>query len=185
VIDFGHGVALGPLDSEHLEQARRWRNNYEIRRWCRQNALISDFDQGQWYERQAKDPSIKMYSILKLYGEEKIRWYIIGVCGLTSIDLWNRRAEFSIYIGPENKGQGLGAKALKTLVDHGFSDLNLNTIWGETVGENPAQKMFEKIGFQKEGTRKEFYFKNGEYRDSHLYSLQFKRWQQVSESWKK
>ena len=176
MIDSGHGLALGPLNSYHCDIIRNWRNDYRIWRRCRQNDLISDFDQSRWFESQSKDPTIKMYSIL-------VDNQIVGVCGLTSIDLYNRRAEFSIYIAAEYHGNKHGEKALKTLLDHAFLNLNLNTVWGETVGENPAMFMFEKVGFEKEGLRREFYFKDGLYEDSHLYSIQRNRWQDVRTSW--
>jgi UDP-4-amino-4,6-dideoxy-N-acetyl-beta-L-altrosamine N-acetyltransferase len=169
LIDFGYGVRLTTLESEHLESARVWRNNEKIRKWCRQTDIISLFDQYNWYNRMRADSSIKMYVIETEKGRSK--FMPIGVCGLTSIDTHNRRAEFSLYIAPEYQRQGHSKAALKTLLKHGFNNLNLNLIWGETFDGNPAAKMFEQLGFVKEGTRREFYFKEGRYIDAHLYSV--------------
>jgi ribosomal-protein-alanine N-acetyltransferase len=95
----------------------------------------------------------------------------LGVCGLTSMDLINRRAEFSLYIGPEFQGQGFGKNALKTLLAHGFRNYGLNRIWGESFEGNPAIAMFESLGFEPEGIRKEFYFKGGKFIDAYLFSI--------------
>ena len=165
MIEYILGVRLAPLDSKYLETIREWRNVEEIRSWCRQNDLISDLNQAEWYEKVRKDPSIKMYAVLDPSSE------IVGVCGLTSIDLYNRRAEFSLYIAPTRQQEGFGRRALKCLVLHGFRNLGLNCIWGETFEGNPAAKMFEEIGFKKEGTRRQFYFKGGKFIDCHLYSI--------------
>jgi RimJ/RimL family protein N-acetyltransferase len=101
---------------------------------------------------------------------------LVGVCGLTSIDLINQRAEFSLYIGPEYQGLGYGKAALLTLITHGFRVLNLNCIWGETFNKNPAAEMFEELGFKKEGTRRDFYFRDGRFINAHLYSLLRSEW---------
>lgn len=100
----------------------------------------------------------------------------IGVCGLTSIDMEARKAEFSLYIGPEHQGKGYGSEALKLLLYHGFLNLGLNQIWGETFDKNPAAKMFEELGFKKDGTRRQFYMKSGKLIDCHLYSILRDEW---------
>ena len=166
MLNFGIlGVYLGPLEPRHNIQLQLWRNNYDIWKWCRQNDLISDFDQMDWFERQYKDPTIKMYGVFN--SEETL----VGACGLTSIDLINRRAEFSLYIGPEHQGLGYGPRALKILLLHAFRNLGLNQVWGETYEGNPASTMFESLGFKKDGTRRKFYFRDGEFIDCHLYSI--------------
>lgn len=163
MIDFGHGITLAPLDSGHLARIRLWRNDERIRTWCRQYDLISEQAHSEWFERQAKDPTIRMYAI---YDNG-----IVGVCGLTSIDQVNRRAEFSLYIDPGRHGNGLGERALKTLLHHGFYNLGLNCIWGETFEGNPAAKMFERLGMKEEGRRRDFYYRNGRFIDARLFSV--------------
>lgn len=168
MIDFGHGVTLDALKRADLETLRNWRNDPRIWRWCRQNDLISDVQQEQWFDRIQVDPTIRMYGI---YAGS-----LVGACGLTSLDLLNRRAEFSLYICPEQQGKGLSKPALCTLFEHGFMDFGLNSIWGETFDGNPAASIFESLGMKKEGTRREFYFRNGRFIDCHLYSVLRSEW---------
>ena len=169
MIDYRRGVQLEPLDSSHLEKAREWRNRPEIYKWCRQKTLISDAEHLRWFESQSKDPSIQMFAITNS-GKH------IGVCGFTSIDMLCRRAEFSLYVAPEFHGSGYGGVALQTLLDHGFKDFGFNSIWGETFEDNAAAKMFERVGMKKEGTRRQFYFKNGKFIDAHIYSVLAEEW---------
>lgn len=110
-----------------------------------------------------------MYSIL---ADDKLA----GVCGFTSIDLVNRRAEFSIYIDPKLKGGLLGTRSLKTLLAHGFKNFGFNSIWGETFEHNPAAKLFEKLGFTTEGRRRDFYFRDGKFIDAILVSIKAEEW---------
>lgn len=166
---YGKNVSLGPLDRHFMHLIKEWRNDYATWRTCRQNDLISDYAQEKWYERQAQDPSIKMY-IIKAEGKP------VGVCGLTSIDPWNHRAEFSLYIAPNERKHGHGRAALQTLVSHGFYTLGLNCIWGESFEGNAAQKIFQDLGFKLEGSRRAFYYREGEYLDAQLYSLLRDEW---------
>jgi diamine N-acetyltransferase len=158
---------LSALEVRNLELYRQNRNNPEIMKWCRQRAPISEYEQELWYERQAEDPSIQMFQVNKSCNDQPV-----GVCGLTSIDHVNRRAEFSLYIFADQQGNGYGERALRTLVDYGFNELNLNMIFGETVGENPATAMFEKVGFVNTGYRPAFYYKGGEYHNSYMFCIE-------------
>lgn len=120
-----------------------------------------------------------MYKIVvsQKKGKDKPTLAMVGVCGLTSIDLHNRRAEFSLYIAPALHGQGFGRKGLELLLTHGFKNLGLNVIWGEVFDGNPAAKLFRRLGFVKEGTRREFYFRDGKFIDAHIVSLTAGEWE--------
>lgn len=157
------GLSLDTID-EVKNQIRHWRNAPEVFTWCRQNDLITETKHKAWLENHEKDPTIKMYLVRD--GSTPI-----GVCGLTSIDLVNQRAEFSLYIAPEYQGQGYGGKALKLLLWHGFNAYPFNVIWGEVFDSNHALKLFEKVGFKKEGVRRDFYYRNGKFIDAHLISM--------------
>lgn len=165
MIDYGIGVALGAIDPRLSETMRAWRNDYRVRSWCRQTGLISEYDQEKWIKAQNDDKSIRMFTV---WGDG----VPVGICGLTSIDLINRRAEFSLYISPNEHGRGFGYKALKTLCNFGFVELGLNSIWGESFETNPAIEMFTRLGFVKEGVRRQFYFKGGRFINAVLVSLQ-------------
>lgn len=179
MIDYGLGVALDRIEKADLGRLRDWRNQEPVRKWCRQTDLISEVDQESWYQRQASDPSIQMYMILTEGRVNRSEPAKIGVCGLTSLDLVNRRAEFSLYVAPRWHGNGYGRMALATLLNHGFDAYGLNSIWGETFDGNPAAELFESLGFEKEGTRRQFYFKGGRYVDAHLYSILRGDWRRV------
>jgi len=157
-------VKLSPILKEYSPQLFSWRNDENIFKWCRQVDLLTEIGHAKWMESHQLDKTIKMYSIIK-------DGAIVGVCGLTDIDLINQRAEFSLYIGPEHQGKGYANKALILLLDHGFKCYPLKTIWGETFEGNKALNIFMKIGFKPEGTRRNFYFKDGKHLDAHLVSI--------------
>jgi RimJ/RimL family protein N-acetyltransferase len=165
MIDFGHGVRLLSASYEAVgDLAFIWRNDYRVWKWCRQNDVLNYKNHADWFDKIAKDSTIKMYVI---YDAE----IPIGICGLTDIDRINQRAEFSLYIGPEYQKKGLATAALKTLFSHGFLNQNLNVIWGETFSGNHAYDIFLKIGMKHDGTRRQFYFREGHFIDCHLVSM--------------
>lgn len=166
MIDFGHGVKLGTVSLLTAPTLRGWRNDYTIWRWCRQNDLISQGSHEDWVNNLKNRDDVKMYSI-----KSSNQIGSVGICGLTEIDRINQRAEFSLYIAPEYQQEGYGKAALKTLFSHGFMNQNLNVIWGETFDGNIAYDMFLKLGMKHEGTRRQFYFKEGKHIDAHLVSM--------------
>jgi len=159
------------------DKAQRWRNDYKIRKFCRQHTLIDIYSQQEWLIEQVENPKIKMFGVGIFDSKTNPKDLTlaptidVGVCGLTSIDFINRSAEFSLYIAPEHQKKGYGKKALELLLKHGFEDWNLERIWGETYDKNPASKTFEIVGMQKEGTLKNSYFREGKYIDSHIYAI--------------
>ncbi len=166
MIDFGEGVFLNVLDPSDLY--RFWRNDPMIWRWTRQNDLISRESHGRWFESQGADPTIKMYS-LNLRDDQLEP--VIGVCGLTSINLNNRNAEFSLYLDPRYHKKGLATPSLKTLFYHGFMNMGLKSIWGETLENNHAQVVFRRMGMKEDGIRRQFYWKDGQFWDAIMFSV--------------
>jgi len=151
------------------KMARDWRNHPSIRRWCRQVGYINEQQQKDWEERIQRDPTIQMFGISN--GHD-----FVGVCGLTSINLYHRTAEFSLYIGPEYQKKGYAEKALKELLRYAFMDLGLNNVWGEVLESNPALKLFKKIGFKEEGFLREMYYKEGKMWGCHRISILKSEW---------
>lgn len=156
-------------DIDHTK-ARAARNNRSVFKWCRQSSLISVQDQEAWKESLSKRDDVKMFSVRAIDMRQ------VGVCGLTSIDKQNQRAEFSLYIHKEEQSQGFGHSALFTLLRHGFEDLNLIRIWGETMDGNPAIEMFQSLGLKHEGTLRKAYYKGGLFLDSKIIAALREEW---------
>lgn len=158
-------VSLRRLTEADLEATFKWRNHPDIQKWCRQYDALHLQNHRDWYAWQAKEKSVSMYAVCD--SNDKL----IGVCGLTSIDLINRTAEFSLYIAPGEHGSGYGEACLRQLIKKGFLDYGLNCIWGETFETNKAANMFERVGFKLEGVRRNFYFREGKFINCKLYSI--------------
>jgi RimJ/RimL family protein N-acetyltransferase len=91
---------------------------------------------------------------------------IIGHIALNNIDFKNCSATLSkVLVGdPQMRGQGLGPKNKKKLLKKAFEDLGLHRIeLGVFAFNKSAIKSYKKIGFKKEGEKRDFRKLNGEY----------------------
>ncbi|MDD4681170.1 MAG: GNAT family protein [Clostridia bacterium] len=96
-----------------------------------------------------------------------------GIIGLLNIDKKNRKAEFYITLGDKKyKGKGIATIASELLIRESFSSYNLNKLYLYTEVENlAAQRLFERVGFIKEGLLKEDLFYNDRKIDRFVYGL--------------
>lgn len=168
MIDYGYGVRLRRLDGEDTFTIFDARNDPKVYHWCRQYGPLHIGAHAKWLDWQVSDPKTEMFGIEAVLDGKVV---LVGVCGLTDVDMVNGRAEFSLYIIPKYNLRGYGSQALSSLLEWGFNAKRLNRIWGEVFDGNPALNMFLSLGFEKEGVRREFYFRNGHYVDAHLISI--------------
>ncbi|MED4689074.1 GNAT family protein [Peribacillus frigoritolerans] len=96
-----------------------------------------------------------------------------GLIGLLNIDSKNKKAEYYICLGQEKfKGRGIASIATDLLIKIGYKEFGLQKIYLYTEVENTqAQKLFEKIGFEKEGLLKNDVIYNAKKIDRYVYGL--------------
>lgn len=165
-------ICLRRIERDDLPDLLNWRNDPSLMKYFRQVSELSEAEHLNWFEKMQLDKSVEMFKV-----DAFDRCYTtIGVCGLTSIDYINSRAEFSLYIAPEFQREGYGKQALNLLLDQAFNKFNLHLVWGESFEYNPAREMFKKMGFIEEGARRDFYYKDGRYIDAYLYSITREEW---------
>lgn len=93
---------------------------------------------------------------------------MVGELSLTNIDYQNRNAHFRIALSTEsNTGKGHGSEAIQLMMDYGFRNLNLHRIELEVFPFNErAIHVYQKLGFRKEGVRRNMLFYDGTYHDA-------------------
>jgi RimJ/RimL family protein N-acetyltransferase len=104
---------------------------------------------------------------------EKSTEKLIGIAGFDEIIWSNSTAVVFIGVGQkEFRGKGFGKEAFKLLLDFGFNEMNFYKIQLTVLQYNlPAIKLYESSGFVKEGTYREYIFKDGKRHDLYLYGL--------------
>lgn len=102
----------------------------------------------------------------------------IGVISLMNISEANSSADLSVILGPsEERDQGYGADAIRTILDYGFGELKLHRVGLSVFDFNePAIATYEKLGFRKEGRYREAVKRNGNFHDAVLMSVLRGEW---------
>jgi RimJ/RimL family protein N-acetyltransferase len=91
-------------------------------------------------------------------------------------ELANHRSRIAeirtLMIDPAFRGRGLATQAVLELVTRVFDERGLHRIEAEVYGFNtPAQRMFERAGFVREGVRRRAYHRAGGWQDGVRYGL--------------
>ncbi len=83
---------------------------------------------------------------------------VVGHIELDRIDFDKSSAEICrVFICPELQNKGLGTKMVKSLIDHSFSNLNLEELTLNVFDDNlRAIRAYEKAGLEKLGIRKAY-----------------------------
>jgi RimJ/RimL family protein N-acetyltransferase len=90
----------------------------------------------------------------------------------------SRNPMIGIWLDGRARGQGLGTAAQRQVVDLFFRHTTVNRVEAHTDVENLAeQRALEKAGFVREGTTRGAQWRDGAYRDGHLYAILRADWQ--------
>lgn len=96
---------------------------------------------------------------------------IIGQISLYNVNFIHYRAEVGIWIGIPYQNMGYGTTALTLIKKYAFENLNMNRLQAHMFISNPnSQKLFERVGFKKEGLHFQYVRKNDDYIDVYCYA---------------
>lgn len=154
---------LRELKKEDLQRINKWRNDNELINCLGAPFRYINLDVDyRWYDSYIQNRSTNIRcAIVEINNEDDI----LGLVSLTNIDYINRSAEFHIMIGnKDNRGKGIGYFAATEILKHAFNNVNLNRIELGVLESNlQALKLYEKIGFKREGVMRQSTYKNGEF----------------------
>src|SRR5262245_38023004 len=90
---------------------------------------------------------------------------LIGLVAVGNFHEFNRTASIMVLIGDRSEwNRGYGSDAVRTVTAFVFHDLNLNCLEATIPEFNTrALKMFQKVGYQVEGTLRHRFFGRGRY----------------------
>ncbi|NRF93658.1 GNAT family N-acetyltransferase [Paenibacillus frigoriresistens] len=161
----GHQIDLHPLLDKDLEGAYwSWFNDADVTRYMIKGATPNTpFLQKQYFNNVVGDVSNNL--VLAIIFKENSEH--IGNVGLHHINQIHRNAEMGVILGEKAYwGMGIATEAITLICKHGFEHLNLHRIelgvFEEHIG---GIKCYEKIGFRREGLKREHVYKYGAYRN--------------------
>ncbi len=174
-----NNIRLSAIDEQDAETIAKWFNTALFMRYYDYlpalpqtrydvETFIKDFN-------QANDK--------QLFGIRLIEsGQLLGITGFDDI-LWsNRTATLFIGIGESAYTEkGLGTEALSLLLDFGFMELNLHRIQLFVMSYNEAAiSLYERLGFTKEGTLREFGSRDFKRYDLLVYGLLHSEWSKAN-----
>src|SRR5690554_71484 len=161
----GKRIYLRQIEETDVNILLLWENDTENWRYSESEAPFS-LHQLQHYVRNASHvrQNQQMRLIICLKENDKA----IGTIDLYKIDFKNQRAGVGILIAnQENRGQGYAYEALELLSGFAARKLGLSQLFCDIQADNKASiALFEKGGFEKMGTRKNWYLNKNETTDA-------------------
>ena len=121
-----------------------------------------------WYGSRAQYPDRLDLAIVE---RATGRW--AGEVVLTNLDPVNRSCGFRILLaGPEWFGRGLGTEASRLVLAHAFEAVGVHRVELTVYAFNPrAQHVYDKLGFVREGTKRQALLWDGEWVDAEMMSM--------------
>lgn len=139
-----------------------WFNDPEVTQYLASYLPVTVGREEQWVADLANKKEDVVFLMVLKDGDVPI-----GTTGLHRISLPNRNAAFGIAIGEKRFwNQGLGTEATWLVAKFGFDTLNLHRIELSVYEFNArGMRAYEKVGFRKEGCRRQAAFRDGRYWD--------------------
>lgn len=144
-------VRIRKFDKHDIPLKVKWINDKEINKYLHYELPIQEDKTIEWYEKNIGnknriDKTVEVYDVNQGY-------ISVGLIGILGIDYANKKAEFYICIGEKSMhGKGIAKFATTEFIKSCFEENDLNKIYLYTEKDNiSAQKLFESIGFKKEG----------------------------------
>jgi len=96
----------------------------------------------------------------------------VGSIDLFDFDPFHKRAGIGILIDEPHRRQGFALEALNLLIDYGFKTLNIHQLYCNIEQDNEESiRLFTKAGFKACGVKKEWLFREGNWKDEMMFQL--------------
>lgn len=168
---------LRPWKASDINSLIKYANNWNIAK-----NLTNQFphpytiqDGKAFIEYATKDEPIHIFAI-------EVNQEAVGGIGIhPQSDIFIKNAEIGYWLGEPFWGHGIVSKAIKQIVQFGFSTFDIERIFARPYGTNFAsQKILEKNNFLLEGRYNNILYKNGEYLDELIYAIRRYNWENTN-----
>jgi len=166
----GTAIKLRALEPEDLDFLYRIENDSNLWEYSTTQTPYSKFVLKQYLKDALRD----------IYEAKQLRLVIttsenstLGMIDLFDFDPKNKRVGVGILIASqEDRQKGYAKEALQLLSSYAFNHLHVHQIYAN-IGEKNIKSiaLFEKIGFSKVGTKKDWNFYKGKFHNELLYQL--------------
>lgn len=144
----GNRVVLRPITYDDTQDIIRWRNSDFVRNQFLYRELFTKESHETWMSEKVETGKVVQFIII-----EKSSGLSIGSAYLRDIDDANRKCEFGIFIGEEEKcGLGYGKEAAVLTTQYAFAQLRMHKVFLRVLESNErARRSYHSAGFMEEG----------------------------------
>jgi len=185
----GDAVSLHPVEDEDHEFIQYGRNHPEVRRPLTDTDirtlgdvedLLADADyhflvcadgRSEPAERAGSDTDSGGS------GDDEEGLVPVGVVAFGWVGSPGERGSLMYWIAPEHQGNGYVTEATELFLDYVFRECGFHKVSARVLVSNEASAgALEKLGFQREGRRRESAVVDGEYEDMYTFGLLAREW---------
>jgi RimJ/RimL family protein N-acetyltransferase len=172
----GDHVRLTAFEPRDLPALARWYQDAAFMRLFDAEACEpkTEAELAGYLEKQHKSKTAFVFAIRLLERDD-----LIGYIELDGI-VWAQGSGWvSVGFGDAiHRGQGHGTEAMRLLLQSAFGELNLRRVQLTVFSYNAAAiRLYEKLGFRREGAFREFVQRDSQLYDMYLYGLLRREWE--------
>lgn len=158
----GERVILRPVTVDDVPDLAAMLADHEGRRLTGTHASFTPAGLRAWYATRSEQTDR-----LDLAVVDRGTGAYAGEVVLNDLDEDNLSCGFRISLGPSARGRGWGTEATRLILGHAFEVVGLHRVELEVYAFNPrAQAVYEKVGFVREGVRRDALRWDGEWVDA-------------------
>lgn len=159
---------LRSAEDQDLEFLRELKNRPEIRRYHPELYPRNREQIQQWLNNVNKQEGNLFLVIWK--DNERV-----GEASLSKVNDFSAGTGISIH--SRYQGNGYATETMEKLVEFGFNEWGLERIFSGVLEFNkPSQKVWEKLGFEKEAVHRDYTYCNNDFQDLIEYGLLKEEW---------
>jgi len=121
----------------------------------------------QWRQRRTADSSAGVISLVASVGEE-----LVGILGLHTHPGLPRRqhaADLGMAVRDDWQGRGIGSALVRAALELADGWMQLRRVSLSVFADSePAIRLYRRLGFEVEGTQRQYTFRDGQYADALL-----------------
>ncbi len=171
----GSQVRLTACTSADVPTLLRWHQDPEFLRMLdsRPARPASESALADWIRESDSSKNAFLFGVRPVDAGE-----LLGTVELEGIQWTHGVAWLAIGIGIEHQGKGIGTETMRLALDFAFRELNLHRVQLTVFGYNTrAIQLYERVGFIREGSYREFLHRDGKRYDMYLYGLLRREWE--------
>lgn len=186
----GDAVDLCAVAEDDLEFLRETLNDPAVWPSLSARTPLTEQQEREWYEEHASDDNGNVNFVVavdarKSRSDSEVHQNAshsegkqpIGSVGVHGVDDVNGSAEVGIFLAEEFWGNGYGTEAGRLVTNYAFAQHRRHRVVARIFEHNDASaRIWEKLGFELDGTHRDEVFVDGEYRDVRYYSVLEDEW---------